>query len=61
MLGKYWNIGPQLSVYLPYPILKDENEIIIFDEESVSEPYIEITDKHILDSMTTTSGPVTIV
>lgn len=61
LLGKYWNIGPQLSVYLPYPILKDENEIIIFDEEPVSEPYIEITDKHILDSMTTTSGPVTIV
>lgn len=61
LLGKYWNIGPQLSVYLPYPILKDENEIIIFDEEPVTEPYIEITDKHILDSMTTDKGPETIV
>ncbi|MBO5021496.1 MAG: hypothetical protein J6D52_12595 [Clostridia bacterium] len=61
LIGKYWNIGPQLSVYLPYPILKDENELIIFDEEPVTEPYIEITDKHILDSMRTDEGPETIV
>ncbi len=61
LIGKYWNIGPQLSVYLPYPILKDENEIIIFDEEPVTEAYIEITDRHILDSMRTEEGPETIV
>lgn len=61
LLGKYWNIGPQLSLYLPYPILKDVNEIIVFDEEPTNEPYVEITDKHIITSMTTESGPETIV
>ena len=61
LLGKYWNVGPQLSVYLPYPILKEDNEIIIFDEEPVKEAFIEITDKHILDAMKSETGPVTIV
>ena len=33
-LGRYWNIGPQLSLYCPAPLLvAGMNEIIIFDEE----------------------------
>lgn len=48
-LGRFWNIGPQMSLYLPAPLLKDENEIIVFEEEAVSEPVISIRDYHILD------------
>lgn len=47
-LGRYWNIGPQMSLYLPWPILKDKNEIIVFEEEAVSEPKVSILDYHIL-------------
>ena len=43
-LGRYWNIGPQLSLYLPWPILKDEN---------VKEQIISILDYHILSNNTT--------
>ena len=32
-LGRYWDIGPQKSLYLPGAILKEENEIIIFEME----------------------------
>ena len=32
-LGRYWNIGPQKSLYLSGALLKDENEIIIFEIE----------------------------
>jgi beta-galactosidase len=32
-LGRYWDIGPQKSLYLPGAILKEENEIIIFEIE----------------------------
>ena len=32
-LGRYWNIGPQKTLYLPGPWLKlGNNEIIVFDE-----------------------------
>ena len=33
-LGRYWNIGPQLSLYAPAPLFqKGKNKIIIFEEE----------------------------
>ena len=48
-IGRFWNIGPQMSLYLPAPLLKDENEIIVFEEEAVSEPIVSIRDYHILD------------
>ncbi len=49
-LGRYWNIGPQMSLYLPYPLLKDRNEIIVFEEESLcGDAVVKITDRHILD------------
>ena len=60
-LGKYWKVGPQLSLYLPGSILKEQNEIIVYDEAPVENPVIEIKDTHILNSMETKSGPVTIV
>ncbi len=48
-LGRYWNKGPQYSLYLPASILKDENEILIFDEEPVSDPVVNILDRHELN------------
>ena len=32
-LGRYWQIGPQEEYKIPASILKQENELIIFDEE----------------------------
>ncbi|KAK8810466.1 hypothetical protein WA158_007041 [Blastocystis sp. Blastoise] len=33
-LGRYWTIGPQLTLYVPHPILKEgKNELIIFETE----------------------------
>lgn len=60
-LGRYWKIGPQKSLYLPYPILKDENEIIVFDEEPVSDPKINILDHHILNQICEDGAPDVIV
>ena len=48
-IGRYWNIGPQLLLYIPWALLKESNEIIVFEEKSAAEPIIEITDKHILN------------
>ena len=41
-LGRYWEIGPQKALYLPDAILKDENEIIIFEIEKYKTPEISI-------------------
>ncbi len=60
-LGRYWEIGPQKSLYLPSSILKDENEIIVFAEQPTDNPVISIRDYHILNAMETTEGPITIV
>jgi len=36
-LGRYWEIGPQKTLYLPAPILKkSENEIVIFELQGAS-------------------------
>lgn len=35
-LGRYWQIGPQEEYKIPASILKQENELIIFDEEGCS-------------------------
>ena len=43
-LGRYWNIGPQKSLYLPGAILKEENEIIILELEKCK------TDKVIIEA-----------
>jgi hypothetical protein len=32
-LGRYWNIGPQEDFKIPASILRERNELIIFDEE----------------------------
>jgi hypothetical protein len=35
-LGRYWQIGPQEEYKIPVSLLKQENELIIFDEEGSS-------------------------
>lgn len=61
ILGRYWEIGPQLSLYLPASVLKDENEIVVFDIHPTRNPTVSIRDHHILDSIKTDKGPETIV
>ena len=44
-LGRYWEVGPQRRLYLPGVWLKEENEIVIFEQEGFNKPEIEITDR----------------
>lgn len=45
-LGRYWEIGPQKSLYLPGALLNEDNEIIVLEMEGYSKPAVSITDKH---------------
>ena len=49
-LGRYWEIGPQQTLYVPASVLKDgENEIIIFESDGIKgEAEIEFVDTPIL-------------
>lgn len=49
-LGRFWNIGPQLSLYLPWPLLREKNTITVFEEEECREPVVSIRDYHILNN-----------
>lgn len=46
-LGRYWDIGPQKTLYVPSSLLKKgDNEIVVFDSDGLkSEPIIEFTDR----------------
>lgn len=49
-IGRYWEIGPQQTLYMPGCWLKEgENEIIILDMASPSKPKTEGLEKPILD------------
>lgn len=40
-LGKYWNVGPVLDLYLPAPILKKgKNEIVVFETDRANDGVI---------------------
>lgn len=45
-LGRYWDKGPQKSLYIPGTILKEENEIVILETRGMKAPEVKITDKH---------------
>ena len=49
-LGRYWEIGPQQTLYVPASVLKNgENEIIVFESDGLrGEPVVEFVDKPIL-------------
>ncbi|MBE6746050.1 MAG: beta-galactosidase [Ruminococcaceae bacterium] len=44
-LGRFWDIGPQRTLYLPGSLLKEENEIVVLELEKCVEPQVIITDK----------------
>lgn len=44
-LGRYWNIGPQKTLYVPAPLLKTgENEIIVFELHENEKPVVKLLD-----------------
>ncbi len=49
-IGRYWEIGPQKTLYIPASLLKEgENEIIVFESDGIKgEPVIEFTDTPVL-------------
>ena len=59
-LGRFWEKGPQMSLYLPWPLLKEENEIIVYTEDC-EKPEVAITDEHILDGGKDSAYPVTVL
>lgn len=51
-LGKFWNIGPQQTLYLPAPWLKKgENEIVVFEIEDTGHRKLRGLDKPILNQL----------
>lgn len=51
-LGKFWNIGPQQTLYLPAPWLKEgRNEIVVFEMEDTGHRTIEGLSQPILDEL----------
>ncbi len=53
-LGKFWNIGPQQTLYVPAPWLKKEkNEIVVFEMEDTGYRTIEGLSQPILDELGT--------
>ena len=46
-LGRYWNIGPGNTLYVPGPFLKQGiNEIMVFETEELTKPYVKFVYKH---------------
>ena len=45
-LGRYWEIGPQKTLYVPASVLKEgENELIVFESDGIKgEAAVEFTD-----------------
>lgn len=44
-IGRYWNIGPQETLFVPSGLLKQgANQIIVFEQHSIKEPSIESID-----------------
>jgi beta-galactosidase len=40
-LGRYWNVGPQQTLYVPGPLLRTgENEVVIFEAVGCSQPEV---------------------
>lgn len=48
-LGRYWNIGPQKTLYVPGPLLKKgKNEIVVFELHKTEKPVVSFLDKLLL-------------
>ncbi|SFS57459.1 beta-galactosidase family protein [Paenibacillus sp. BC26] len=48
-LGRYWEIGPQQTLYIPAPLLREgANELIIFELHGCNEPVVKLQDSAVL-------------
>lgn len=46
ILGRYWNCGPQMRMYIPGPKFKSGvNDMYIFETEGITSEYIEFYEK----------------
>jgi beta-galactosidase len=51
-LGRYWNIGPQQTLYIPAQWLKKgKNEIVVFELNKTNQNDIDSIDKAILNEL----------
>ena len=50
-IGRYWEIGPQKTLYIPASLLKEgENEIVIFESDGIKgSPEVEFCDTPVLE------------
>ena len=50
-IGRYWEIGPQKTLYIPASLLNEgENEIIVFESDGIKgEPEVEFCDTPVLE------------
>jgi beta-galactosidase len=49
-LGRFWRIGPQQTLYLPAPWLREgENEVVVFDLETPRQRTMRGLDQPVLD------------
>jgi beta-galactosidase len=56
MLGRFWNIGPQRTLYVPRPWLRSgENEVVIFELKNQRDRTIQGLKTPILDQLNTSS------
>ena len=52
VLGRYWNIGPGSTLYIPGVWLKKgKNELVIFETEKLVKPYVRLLDQPELDKI----------
>jgi beta-galactosidase len=52
-IGRYWNIGPQDTLYVPGPWLhRGWNQIIVFDLDGIEQPQLSGRTEPILDGPT---------
>ncbi|SDX82778.1 beta-galactosidase family protein [Paenibacillus sp. CF384] len=48
-LGRYWEIGPQQTLYIPAPLLREGvNELVIFELHGCEEPVVKLQDSAVL-------------
>ena len=48
-LGRFWEAGPQETLYVPGGLLRDENEIVIFELQSHEKRSVDFISRSILD------------
>ncbi|WP_053374982.1 glycoside hydrolase family 35 protein [Paenibacillus sp. FJAT-27812] len=48
-LGRYWNAGPQRTLYVPAPLLRQgSNEIVVFELHGMESNEVKLVDAHML-------------